>query len=103
SAPTPRRRARRAGADSPVESTDGLDHAVELPARQLRVHGERQHLAGRPLRRRQATRPVAQMAEAGLQVQRDGIIDRAPDALALEARLQLVPALDAQRVLVIDV
>src|SRR2546426_217953 len=38
------------------------------------------------------------MAEAGLQVQRHGIVDRAPDPLALEVRVQLVPALAASEV-----
>src|SRR5207302_1468792 len=70
---------------------------------QLREHRKREHFPGGPLRLGQAAGLVAQMREAVLQVERQRIIDRAPDALALEVRLQLVATLDAHGVLVIDV
>ena len=64
--------------------------------------GQREDLASRTLRFRARPGPVVQVGKAGLEMEREGVVDGAPDPPRGQVGLQLVPALGAQRVLVVD-
>ena len=63
-----------------VERENRVDDCVLLLPGHLRIDRERDHFPGRCLGDRQAAALVAQMREAGLQVQGQRVVDRAADA-----------------------
>src|SRR3954463_14956985 len=75
---------------SGIKLQHGLDHRVLLLAAELGLDGQRDHPLGGRLAGRKRAAPVAQVGEAGLQMQRERIVPRVADAPALERRLQLV-------------
>src|SRR6185369_6931173 len=86
------------------ECLDARHDFVELLTRQLREDRQRQHFLRGALTLGKLTFLVAEVREAGLEVQRERIVDRRADATFLEERLQRVAlaAGNAQRVLVED-
>src|SRR5215471_20694093 len=99
-----RRRSRRDFMEmSPaIECPHVMDDLVDLVGGELWIDGQRQHFGRRTLRLGAAPGLVAEVGEARLQVQRQRIVDRRADALRLEIILKLVPARDADGVLVED-
>src|SRR5215831_18568781 len=85
-----------------IECPHVVDDLVELVGCELWIDGQRQHFRRRTLRLGVAPGLVAEVREAWLEVQRQRIVDRCADALRLEIILKLVPARDADRVLVED-
>src|ERR1044071_1756208 len=90
---------------SSEESSERLDDVLLLRARQLRIHRERERGARGALGLGEVALAVSEVGEAGLQVERDGVIDLRADAVSLEVFEQRVAALfgDADDVLVEDV
>src|SRR5664279_801068 len=66
---------------SAVELGDGGDHALLLVLAQFGEHRQGQYFFRRALRLREIARFIAQVSEAWLQVQRDGIVDFRSDVL----------------------
>src|SRR4029079_7674789 len=83
-----------------IKCSHVFDYLVELSVRQLRVDRQRENFTGRALGLRTASSFVTEVREAGLQVERQRIIDRAADPLLLEETLKLVTPRNAQRVLI---
>src|SRR5678816_71960 len=81
-----------------IERSDGIDDLVELRVSQLRVDGERQHLLRRLLGFGALPFFVPEVSETRLKMQRKRIVNRRADAAFLEECLQLVAALDANRI-----
>src|SRR3954467_15464505 len=69
------------------ELGDGGHDRLLLLDRYLRVDGDGDRLAGRPLGVRKGAADVAEIGEARLQVERRGIVDLVADAAAVEKRL----------------
>src|SRR5205085_4589778 len=86
------------------EAAERLDDVLLLLGRQLGEHRERERLAGGALGLREVACLVAQVGEAGLQVERDRVVDLRPDAVLSEVFEQRVaaPFRDADDVLVDD-
>src|SRR4029078_2450870 len=85
-----------------IERSDGIDDLVELRVSQLRGDGERQHLLRRLLGFGALPFFVPEVSETRLKMQRKRIVNRRADAAFLEECLQLVAALDANRILIED-
>ena len=66
---------------------------VDLRRGQFRVHRDRQRLGARALGVREGAGTVAQAREAGLQVQRFGVVDLGADAAGSRVRPHQVKAL----------
>src|SRR5690606_33693172 len=73
---------------------------IPLLARELGVDRQRKHLLGGTLRDRAVARCIAEIRKALLTMERHGVIDLGADALGRKVRAQLVPAADADDVLV---
>ena len=74
-----------------------------LVVAQLREDGESQHLSGGAFALRKIAFAVAQGSQRFLLMEREGIVDLRSDTLLGEPCPQLVPACDANDVLVVDV
>src|SRR5687768_752748 len=64
---------------SAVEAADGVDNLVLLTPCQLGIDGKRQHLGRCPFGLGARPRLIPQIDEAGLEVQRQRVVDRRPD------------------------
>src|SRR5690349_9658058 len=86
---------------SGIERGDGIHHVLQLGFAQLRVDGQRDGLRGGGFGVRAVARLVAEIREAGLQVQRHRVVDLRADALLAQVGLELVALGDADDVLVV--
>lgn len=68
------------------EAADGLDDVDLLLFGQLGVHREGEGLAGGALGLGEVAGPVAEVAEALLEVERDGVVNLGADAVGAEVR-----------------
>src|SRR3954468_24763198 len=95
---------RRKAASLPEERLHAGHHFLQLLAGELREDRQREDLPGGALALGELTGLVAQIGEAGLQVERERVVDRRADAALLEEGLERVPpaARDPERVLVED-
>src|SRR5687768_13069221 len=90
------------GRSAAIEPAHPGDHLVQLRPGELGEHRQRQHFGGRTLRFRTLPLLVAQVREARLEMEGQRIVDRRADALLLQVRLEGIPTLRAQRVLIVD-
>src|SRR5688572_9362748 len=81
---------RWSGGSLAEEGAYARDDLVELRAREFREDGERHHLVRGLLGLRAGPFLVAEIREAGLQVERQRIVDRVPDPLRLQMVLERV-------------
>src|SRR5665647_591682 len=75
-----------------IELFHRFDDFVELRLLKLRVNRQRDHLVCRLLALRERTFGISEICEARLQVQRERIVDRVADSLALQMLLKRVSA-----------
>jgi hypothetical protein len=87
----------------PHKSGDSADNRAEHLLSQFRVDGQGQRLRGRRLAAREISHPVTPIGETLLQVQRDRVVDLAPDVALLEVGHQLITPGNADDELVVDV
>src|SRR5436190_21377195 len=66
-----------------IEASERVYHESELFAGQVLVHGQRQSRARMAIRHREIARPIAEVTQALLAIQRNGVVD-----LALDCSLQ---------------
>src|SRR5207245_7016035 len=85
------------------EVLDRLDDVGLLVFGELGVDGQRQRLLGRALRVRERARPIAEALVADLEMQGQWVVDLGADSLLLQEGPQLIPPLDPDDVLVVDV
>src|SRR5690242_6679141 len=91
---------------SGILRVEGLDHAadvLDLIGRYFSVDRQRQRFLGEPLTDREIALPVAEVLEADLKVQGQGIVDLGSDAVLLEVRLECVALRGHDAKLIIDV
>src|SRR5829696_7232050 len=88
---------------SRVERFHGRDHRVLLLFRQLGGHRQGQNRIHGRLRSRKTPTAVAEVREAGLEVERQWIVDGVTYPLLLEMGLQLIPLGHTNGVLMKDV
>src|SRR5439155_20250819 len=72
---------------SAIEGSDAAHDFIQLRVRELGIDRQRKDFARGALRLGISAGLVAEMCEARLEVQWQGVVDRAADALLLEARL----------------
>src|SRR3954469_10717735 len=87
---------------SPVESADGIDDFVELAAVEFREDGQRQNFLRRALGFGTAAFAVSEVREARLEMQRQWIVNRRANLLALQICLQVIAPVGANSILVED-
>jgi hypothetical protein len=86
-----------------IEFFDRLYHVAFRGIRQLGINRDRDRLRGGLLRTRHIPGPVAEAFETFLDVQGNRIIDFAAYPVGLQVSLKLVPVLDPEGVLIVDV
>src|SRR5207245_2180864 len=77
-----------------------FDDFVQLALCQLRIDRQREDLFRRALGFGKRALLVAEVGKAGLQVERQWIVDRASDPAVLEETLKVIATIGANRVLV---
>ncbi len=89
--------------NSSVEALDDVDYGLLLVFSEFRVHGQGQYLVGGAFGFGEVASLVAQCGQAGLQVERQRVVDLAADLAVGEVLAEGVAAGDSDHVLVEDV
>src|SRR5438270_11701543 len=87
----------------PYERRDGRDDGFLLIAGELAVNRDREALGGGAFRLRERAAAVAEIREARLHVEWNGIVDLVADPLRVEVLLQTIPIGRSNDELVVDV
>jgi hypothetical protein len=85
-----------------IKLADFLDDVNFLGLREFRIDRDGQHVSGRLFRDGKDSFLVAEVLEAFLEVEREGIIDLRSDGAIFQMRLKIVPVFDPERVLIKD-